>query len=50
MIMTQRKKERCIQLSRNLIDLLPKMSVSDWLLQQDPATTRILNGAKRPQS
>ena len=32
--------------SRNLIDLFPKMSVSDWLLQR-AKTTRIRNRAKR---
>ena len=29
---TQRKSKRCLQLSRNLIGLFPKMSVSDWIL------------------
>ena len=36
--MTQRKSKRCIELSRNLIGLLPKMRVSDWLLQPEAAT------------
>ena len=34
----------------NQISLLPKISVSDWLLQQETAATRILHRAKRPQS
>lgn len=49
-IVTQRKSKRCLQLSHNLIGLLSKMSVSDWLLHQGTAPTRILNEAKRPQS
>ena len=34
----------------NQISLLPQISVSDWLLQQETAATRILHRAKRPQS
>ena len=30
-IVTQRKSKLCVQFSRNLISLLSKMSVSDWL-------------------
>ena len=34
----------------NQTSLLPQISVSDWLLQQETAATRILHRAKRPQS
>ena len=50
MIVTKRKSKHCVYISCNLIGLLPKVSISDWLLQQETATTRILNQDKQPQS
>ena len=34
-LVTQRKNKRFIELSRNLIGFLPKMSVYDWLFYQE---------------
>ena len=43
------EQKASVELSGNLIGLLPKMSVSDWLLQHETAATTILNRAKRQQ-
>ena len=43
---TQRKGKHCLKLPHKLIDLFLKMGISDWLLQHEKATTRILNQVK----